>query len=190
MRRKFWYRVISILAILVVGVGIYGLLQSLGNALSGSAAPTAPAEAQSGAASSTTESQIAQAVFAAINKDREAAGLPALGWSDALVQGAHKHNQAMASANQLSHQLPGEADLGKRVTQDGLKWWWVGENIGQTTDATVNGALAIHKAMMAEQPPEDGHRKNILTTEGKLIGIDVLIDANHQLWITEDFAKV
>src|SRR5690242_6318727 len=51
------------------------------------------------------ERQIAQSVFAAINKDRAAAGLAQLQWSDALAMSARQHDFAMMGANQLSHQL-------------------------------------------------------------------------------------
>jgi len=44
--------------------------------------------------------------------------------------------------------------------------------------------------MMAEKPPDDGHRRNILSTSYALIGVDVLIDAHHGIWLTEDFAQV
>ncbi len=96
----------------------------------------------------------------------------------------------MQAANTLSHQLPGEADLGKRESQQGIHWVWAAENIGETTEMSVNGALALHQAMMNEQPPDDGHRQNILTNVGTMIGIDILLDQQHGiLWLTEDFAK-
>jgi uncharacterized protein YkwD len=144
--------------------------------------------AQKGSAS---ESQIAQAVFAAINKDRAAANLPALQWSSQLAASAHQHNLAMKAANTLSHQLPNEAAFGDRERQQGVQWWFAAENIGETSDQTQVGALGLHKAMMAEKPPEDGHRQNILTKQGTILGVDVLIDTqNHILWLTEDFARV
>lgn len=44
--------------------------------------------------------------------------------------------------------------------------------------------------MMAEQPPNDGHRLNILSPSYNLLGVDVVIDAaHHTLWLTEDFAQ-
>ncbi len=140
---------------------------------------------------STSEGQIAQAVFNAINNDRAAAKLPALKWSNQLVASAHQHNLTMKAANNLAHQLPNEAGLGDREHQQGVQWWWAAENIGETSDQTQEGALGLHKAMMAEQPPEDGHRQNILTNQGTLLGIDILIDnQNHKLWLTEDFARI
>ena len=147
---------------------------------------------QAGATGGTaTESQIAQAVFQAINQSRAANGLPALKWSDALAKSARKHDLAMQAANTLAHQLPGEADLGTRESQQGVNWTFAAENIGETTDQSVNGALGLHQAMMNEKPPDDGHRQNILSKNATIVGVDVLIDAQHgKLWLTEDFAQV
>lgn len=139
--------------------------------------------------STATESQIAQAVFQAINQSRAANGLPPLKWSDALARSARQHNLAMQAANTLSHQLPGEPDLGARESQQGIAWTFAAENIGETTDQSTNGALGLHQAMMAEKPPDDGHRQNILTTVGTMVGVSILIDHQHDLlWLTEDFA--
>ena len=97
----------------------------------------------------------------------------------------------MQAANTLAHQLPGEADLGKRESQQGVNWTFAAENIGETTDQSVNGALGLHQAMMDEKPPDDGHRQNILSKNATIVGIDVLMDAQHgKLWLTEDFAQV
>jgi len=155
--------------------------------IGGPATPT-----QTGApASSATENQIAQAVFQAINQSRAANGLAPLKWDTALVNSAKQHNLAMQAANTLSHQLPGEADLGARETQQGIHWTFAAENIGVTTDQSENGALALHQAMMNEKPPDDGHRQNILTRVGTLVGVAILIDQQHgELWLTEDFAQV
>ena len=152
--------------------------------------PSAPAD--TGATSSTTtENQIARAVFQAINQSRAANRLPALTWSDALANSARQHNLTMQAAKTLSHQLPGEAALGDRERQQGVNWSWAAENIGETSNQTVNGALGLHQAMMNEQPPNDGHRQNILTTSGNIVGIAILIDQQHGLlWLTEDFAHV
>lgn len=97
----------------------------------------------------------------------------------------------MQAANTLSHQLPGEAFFGDRERQQGVNWTWAGENIGETSDQSVSGALSLHQAMMNEKPPDDGHRQNILTTSGNIVGIAIVIDPrNGMLWLTEDFAKV
>ena len=137
-----------------------------------------------------TENHIAHAVFQAINQARAQSGLPPLRWSTALANSARQHDLVMQAANTLSHQLTGEAGLGERESQQGVKWSWAAENIGETSDLTVTGALGLHQAMMSEQPPKDGHRQNILTTSGTIVGVAILIDKQHgRLWLTEDFAQ-
>lgn len=149
--------------------------------------PESPAQSGSNASSA----QIAQAVFQAINKSRADNGLPPLKWDDALANSAKEHNETMANANTLSHQLPGEPNLGQRVTKQGVKWTFAAENIGVTTDQSENGALMLHQAMMNEKPPDDGHRQNILSPIATLVGVSILIDQQHgELWLTEDFAHV
>jgi len=152
---------------------------------------TTSAQAGAGATGATAaEEQIAQTVFQAINQSRAANGLTLLTWSTALANSARQHDLAMQAANTLSHQLPGEAALGDRERQQGVNWSWAAENIGETSDQSGNGALGLHQAMMSEQPPDDGHRQNILTTSGTIVGIAILIDQQHgELWLTEDFAQ-
>jgi uncharacterized protein YkwD len=143
------------------------------------------------AGATATENQIARAVFQAINQSRADNGLLSLTWSTALANSARQHDLTMQAANTLSHQLPGEAAFSDRERQQGVNWTWAAENIGETSDQTINGTLSLHKAMMNEQPPNDGHRQNILTTSGNIVGIAILIDQQHGLlWLTEDFAHV
>jgi Uncharacterized protein with SCP/PR1 domains len=137
----------------------------------------------------TVEAQAAQAVFAQINQERASAGLPALTWSTQLVQSAHAHNLAMAAANNLSHQLSGEAAVGTRIQQTGLSWTSVAENIGEGNGQGAQSmALTLNQDMFNEKAPNDGHRLNILSSN-TLIGVDVVVDSKGQVWLTEDFAR-
>jgi uncharacterized protein YkwD len=133
---------------------------------------------------------MARAVFDAINTSRQHANLPPLAWSARLATSAHMHDEAMASSNTLSHQTSAEADLGTRVSDAGVSWWWVGENIGVSGTLTLQAALALESAMVNEKPPDDGHRRNILMQDADAVGVDVLLDrTHHRLWLTEDFAQ-
>lgn len=141
---------------------------------------------------SSKDTQAANAVFNHINAARTQAGLPALGWSNKLVNSAHKHNLAMMEANQLSHQLPNEPELGTRVSQAGVNWMFVAENVGVSSDYLdpTDAAISLDQAMLNEQPPDDGHRQNILSNVATIIGIEVLVDTqNQEVWLTEDFAQ-
>ena len=136
------------------------------------------------------EASIAQAVFQAINQSRKDQGVTVLSWCNGLANSARQHDLAMAKVNTLAHQLPGEPDPGMRESQQGITWSEAGENIGYTGEVDMNGALHLHTLMMAEKPPEDGHRQNILNGNFTIVGVDILIDTTHRLlWLTEDFAK-
>jgi uncharacterized protein YkwD len=163
-----------------------------GPAPSGSAGPPSSGLPSSGPPSSglPDPAQVAQAVFDAINSSRHAAGRSALRWDGRLQTSAQRHNQAMANANALSHQTPGEADLGQRESNAGVWWWWAGENIGMSSELTQQAALGLESAMVNEPPPNDGHRQNILSRNAQAVGVAVLLDStHHRLWLTEDFAQ-
>lgn len=150
-------------------------------------APHVPSPSREVSASAS----IAAAVVAAINSARAQQGLPALTVSADLQASAHAHDLAMATANQLSHQLPGEPDIGARETNAGVTWTAAGENIGWTTDMTQAGALSIEASMVGERPPNDGHRRNILSSTFTVVGVDIYLDPAHgRLWLTEDFARL
>lgn len=141
-----------------------------------------------------TDSQqpLAQRLFKQINRDRAANNLPALGWEARLVRSAHQHDLVMAAGCGLMHQCPNEPDLGTRISQQGVQWQTVGENIGEggpvSANSSWNMVSMMHQGMMAEKPPDDGHRQNLLSKGFHRIGISIYIDSRHTLWLTEDFA--
>ncbi len=92
------------------------------------------------------------------------------------------------------HQCPNEPDLGTRISNQGGQWQTVGENIGEggpvmTNNDAQNMVMRLHQGMMGEKPPDDGHRRNLLSQDFHRIGISIYIDANNTLWLTEDFAN-
>ncbi len=130
-------------------------------------------------------------MFDAINASRLDAHLEPLHWDPRLQTSAHRHNEAMADADTLSHELPGEDDLGTRESDAGVVWSWAGENIAMSSTLTQPAALDLEAAMVDERPPDDGHRQNILSRDADSVGVDVLFDTvHHRLWLTEDFAQI
>lgn len=151
---------------------------------------TTPSPTPTAPAGYTVRSDWAASVLSTLNAERTAHGLPALVVDARLVASAHTHNQAMATANTLSHQLDGEAGLGARVTAAGYPWSSVGENIAYNSQRTSAGVLALQEAMYGETPPDDGHRRNILSTGFTSVGIDVIDDAVHRrVWLVTDFGR-
>ncbi len=143
------------------------------------------------------EQQLAQQLFNQINQDRAAQGLPAYTLNAALIRSAYKHNVLMAGPScgnngntlNLSHQCPGEEPIGNRVSNEGLYWSTVGENCGAGKPGSWSMVLQVHKDMLAEQPPNDGHRKNLLSSSFHQIGIGIYLDSHGSVWFTEDFAN-
>ena len=140
--------------------------------------PTPAVQAQAkGAASKPSPAE--QTLFDSANREREARGLPPFKWSAALASAARPHAQKMAQAGTISHQFPGEMDLGYRVRMAGLHFNEVAENVAQGPSAAV-----IHKEWMNSP----AHRDNLLDRDLDSIGIAV-VERNGQLFAVQDFSK-
>jgi uncharacterized protein YkwD len=115
--------------------------------------------------------------------------------SAGLVSSASAHNATMAGGCGLSHQCPGEPGLGARETAAGVHWTAAGENIGEggpvanSASAIAQMAVALTQDMLNEQPPNDGHRRNILSSSFTHIGIAVVRDSSGTVWLTQDFSN-
>jgi uncharacterized protein YkwD len=167
------------------------ILVTLGLAITmllGTAVVVTPAEAST--PSRATALSIARSVLRTLNAERAHSHLPPLRMNAHLVTSAHRHNVLMAQRNTMSHQLRGEAFFATRITRAGYRWSSAGENIAWNSDWRVNGALAVQRYMYNERPPNDGHRRNILSRSFRDVGIDIYMDAkHHKLWMTEDFGR-
>jgi len=161
---------------------------------SASSASPPPAPSATNPAGTSVGSAAAQ-VLALVNQARSAAGLPALTITAGLDASASAHNSRMAGGCGLSHQCPGEPDLGARETAAGVHWTAAGENIGEggpvAADAAAIAQMAVSltQAMLNEKPPDDGHRKNILSSSFTHIGIAVYRDSSGTVWLTQDFSN-
>jgi uncharacterized protein YkwD len=122
----------------------------------------------------TAESMLVNAA----NRDRAAAGLPALQWDATLAAAARAHAIRMAQMNQLSHQLPGEGTLQERATQAGARFSVIAENVAESDTVTK-----LHSLWMNSAP----HRANLLDPELNAVGIAV-VQAGNILYAVEDFS--
>ncbi len=122
--------------------------------------------------------QAARQIFELVNRDRAAAGLPGLRWDDPLAQAALDHARRMAQAQNLSHELPGEAPLSERVAGRQVRFKAVAENIATGRDAAFLEEEWMHSPH---------HRANILDGRLDHIGIAVVSDGV-KLFAVQDFA--
>ncbi|HXW52452.1 MAG TPA: CAP domain-containing protein [Candidatus Acidoferrales bacterium] len=127
-----------------------------------------------------------------INEHRKAAGLGALMLDPLAQRAAQFQAQDMESAGVMRHddsdgRSPMErySDLGGHATLYGENVAYYGDSF-QETDAVWAAVEKLDAMMMAERPPSDGHRENILSPDYKGIGIGVAIGPNG-IYIAEDF---
>ena len=158
-----------------------------------SPSPT-PTQAASPGPTDSAAQPAASQVLALINQARAQAGLPAYTLSAGLGATSRAHTLLMAGGCGLSHQCPGEPAIGDRLTQAGVSWSSCGENIGvggpepDTAAAIAQMAVTLTQDMLNEQPPNDGHRLNILSSSYRYAGISVFRDASGNVWLTQDFS--
>ena len=117
-------------------------------------------------------------------------------FDDALTNAALAHDARMIADDRQEHQLPGEADVGGRISAAGYDWRTYGENIYAYSD----GVLDAHAGFMVDWGPGTGgmqagagHRTNILDPDFREVGLGIVGEANQQTSVgpqvvTEDFA--
>ena len=157
---------------------------------------TPPADPPSSPSDPTTPpaDAVIDQVLAHINAARTAAGVSTLTVSPELTDAAVAHNALMVGGCGLSHQCPGEAGLGDRFTAAGVVWRSAGENIGQGNAANNQAAIVaaangLTDLMLAEVPPNDGHRRNLLNPGFSRVGLAVTRGADGRVWFTQDFVN-
>jgi uncharacterized protein YkwD len=159
------------------------------------AADRATAPAITRPASAALGQQAVRQVLKLIDSARAQAGLPRYTLTAGLRRSSRRHDNLMAHGCGLSHQCPGEPSLGARETAAGVPWTTAGENIGEggpvadTIAAIARMAVGLTQAMLNEKPPDDGHRKNILSSSFTHIGIAVYRDSSGTVWLTQDFSN-
>lgn len=118
-------------------------------------------------------------IFELTNHDRVARGLEALRWDASLATAAQAHAERMAGEGYLSHQYPGEDEVGARAARAGAHFQAIAENI-----ATGPNGEAIESEWMNSAP----HRRNILDPQMNAIGIGV-VERHGTIYAVEDFAN-
>ncbi|WP_433385599.1 CAP domain-containing protein [Actinoplanes sp. CA-142083] len=141
-----------------------------------------------------TGDNVLDSVLAHINEARAGEGLSPLTLDANLSKASALHTQLMINGCGLEHQCSGEAGLGERFSAQGVQWSSAGENIGfgssGSSDAQIiKAANGLTDSMLAEVPPNDGHRKNLLNKGFKRIGLSIVRDSKGITWMTQDFVN-
>lgn len=148
------------------------------------AAPTAPPAEQL--------ATLRSLLTTALNAHRADAGLPALADDGLADRAAQFQAQDMASRGVMEHADGTGRSPMQRYNAFGGTATWYGENVGWY-GLDASGATALWSAigkldeqMMAERPPDDGHRANILDSHYDFVGIGVSVGPGG-VYLAEDF---
>lgn len=144
-----------------------------------SPAPTATTRAPSGGG--TASSSVTAEVIRLVNVERQKAGCSGLSGESRLEAAAQKHSELQAAQNSMSHQLPGEAGMGDRVTAEGYRWRSVAENVA----AGYTSAASVMDGWMNSP----GHKANILNCGYTEIGVGLAKSSSGTRYWTQNFAS-
>jgi hypothetical protein len=104
-------------------------------------------------------------MFSLVNSERRKMGLLELVWSDELAAVARSHAEDMWRRKYFSHYSPEGDDVGDRLNRANIYYTFAGENL-----ALAPTLLTAHSGLMNS----DGHRRNILESQFRKIGIGVI----------------
>ena len=145
-------------------------------------------------------SLVEQALFERINEDRLAAGLAKVEWDETAANSSRQFALEMAQNNFISHwNLRGEKPQQRYTKAGGI--YATTENVcyswqkGYTLSQSLvhNNVIKVHQEMMAEVPPYDGHRVNILDPHHTHVGVGVAYtkqeDGSITIAMTQEFTN-
>lgn len=129
--------------------------------------------------------EVEKAVLDLINRDRTAQGLKPVVWDQVAADAARAHAQEEADYGYISHwtmegvkpqqryTLAGGLDA---VQENQSVTLWVNDGFKGISKEELYQVVSEHQsAMLNEQPPEDGHRKNILNPHHTGVGIAIAV---------------
>ncbi len=179
--------------------GPYGLQDRSNNArfpweapAPASVSSTVSAMSSQDLASATWGSEEAAAEAAAldmINQSRRDNGVAPLVMDDALRMVARADAKDMAVRHFFGHTNPDGLQPWDRVQAAGISYSVMAENIGWSDGCSnpTEGVRSNHQEMMAEVPPNDDHRVNILNPRFQRVGIGVFTGSDGKVYYVADF---
>ncbi|MBC8075953.1 MAG: CAP domain-containing protein, partial [Chloroflexales bacterium] len=128
-------------------------------------------------------------VYALINQLRAAHGVAPLAYNTLLAQAARAHSCEQAANSAISHTSGDGRTLAQRLPPVDPPWEWPSENIA----AGFATPEELVRAWFDEQPPDDWHRRNILSGDQRELGVGFCAGASgapgYSNVVTADFAR-
>lgn len=128
-------------------------------------------------------SAFALALFDAINSERVAQGVPALGEHGCVVYVAQLRSDDMASRGYFAHSSPEGESAFSLLDAYGVPYGWAGENLARNNYPDAETVAVAIRDLMASEP----HRANILSTNYTHLGVAVAFDGVGMYYYTMVF---
>lgn len=132
----------------------------------------------------TRAGKLEQRILYAVNRERAAAGAPALEWEPRLAEVAFRHSSRMVEAGFFSHRDPRYGEPAGRLTRAGIRWRSSGENIHKSKGHADPVRIALSDWMKSS-----GHRRNILDAGFTHTGVGVATGPGGLYTITQVFVR-
>ena len=127
-------------------------------------------------------SSLERQAFNAINSERAKKGLSPLVWDGALCRVARRHSESMGRYNFFDHQGPDGTNLLDRVSESGIDWKSLGENIAYNQGHDDPTGIAIDQWMHSPK-----HRANILRGNFTHSAIGIARTSDGRVYLTQVF---
>lgn len=134
---------------------------------------------QSASGVSERESRAASALYASLNRERRAVGLPSLQIDPALNAAAEDHAVDMAQHDYFEHVSPSGITPWDRMREHDCEFAYAGENL-----ALAASEAQADRALFKSAP----HRANTLSPRFTRVGIAVMVSRSGDFVFVEDFA--
>lgn len=132
-----------------------------------------------------TAEEAEKRLLALMNRDRQAAGLPALLWDDRVTAVARAHSEDMRKTKIVAHISPTTGSAADRVRAANIKTAVVLENV-----ARAYGVGEAHAGLMNSP----GHRANVLAAAATHVGIGVVlgdeVSGRREMFLTQVFIRI
>jgi uncharacterized protein YkwD len=130
-------------------------------------------------AAHAAEARAASTLFAAVNAERRARGVPPLALDPQLTEAALEHVQDMARKRYFAHVSPSGVTPFDRMRAAGCVFLNAAENI-----ALAGDEARADRALFASEP----HRRNTLNSKYTRIGVAAMFAADGRMLFVEDFS--
>ncbi len=119
-------------------------------------------------------------IFAGINAERVAVGLPALQLDPNLVMVARERSNDMAQKGYFAHVSPTGETAFTIMDRYGIPYAWAGENLARNNYPDDESVAVTMRDWMASQ----GHRDNILNPHYSTVGVGAAVDGAGMKYFT------